>query len=191
MQQLARPAGAVATAHQMMLQSSSSSSSSSGGSSDAARKGYAHGAGISCSGSSSSSSLSVHPWDAAVNAAAALDSSAKGSIPRPSSGPPLQTQTQQSTGRLSSISAGGSCSSSSALQVIDFGAPQSGAIRDAACSLLMASLDRARRMGGLKAMQVRLMPTRPSMQVRPMWGLSGSGLQVCLTIFIFTHICAV
>lgn len=36
----------------------------------------------------------------------------------------------------------------------DFSAPQSGAIRDAACSMLLACLDRGRRMLGLKAMQV-------------------------------------
>ena len=36
----------------------------------------------------------------------------------------------------------------------DFSAPQSGAIRDVACALLLTALDRARRMGGCKAMQV-------------------------------------
>ncbi|GAX80713.1 hypothetical protein CEUSTIGMA_g8148.t1 [Chlamydomonas eustigma] len=132
MQQLARPAGAVASAHQMMLQSSSSSSSSSGGGLPA--------------------QVTLHPWDAAVYAAADLTSFSNDNVSRPSPHPPALIQCPQVAGRLTSISSGGS--TSSAIQAIDFGAPQSGAIRDAACSLLMASLDRARRMGGLKAMQV-------------------------------------
>ena len=76
---------------------------------------------------------SIHPWEAATAAASAAPSAANAK--------PLNAASSGSA-FFSPFSAP------------DFGAPHSWAIHDAACSLLLACLDRGRKMTELKAMQV-------------------------------------
>ena len=73
---------------------------------------------------------SAHPWQVAVTSAGSAV------VPRTVSAPSA------------------SACPTAPILMPDFSAPQSGAIRDVACTLLLAGLDRARRMGGCKAMQV-------------------------------------
>ena len=128
-QQLARSGGALAAAHQMALLAAASQ--------DGSQQGNARASAFAGSVGGGRARFAVHPWDAAVDvslseAAAAAAALVAGSRTAGVRGPAVQPP-----------------------PLIDHGASQSGAIRDAACSLLLAGLDRARRMAGLKAMQVR------------------------------------
>lgn len=113
-QRIVQPTGIMAAVHHLMLLSLGSQGSSNGPESSGSPIGGPR-------------TQIVHPWEAALRAAAAARDQAS---------------------QLKAFNPSVSCQ-----PVADFGLPQAGALKDAAQCLLIACLDRSRRHAGLKPMQ--------------------------------------